>query len=756
MFVLAPKTGGSAYRKAAEIFADLYARVTGVTLAVKTEPSDTEDMVIIGLDGVQPYAFGRLEGGFPVRLDTDEYCIISKTEGERTLLFLGGGRGRSTLYAVYDFFERQAGCHYFWDGDVIPLRDSIDISGLNVVEKPRFTYRAIRYFAHRGLNRFQAEHWDFDQWKQEIDWAVKSRLNTVMLRIGMDDVFQKAFPDIVSYPPENEKLPGTGTGYNNRTFAWSLQYRGELRKKVLDYVFENDLMHPEDFGTMTHWYSRTPVDFLEKVKPSLMEQSCNMYADQTGQVWDIFDDENVDNYLKLTDTHIQEYGKAEIFHTIGLAERMYFEDREKNLELKKFAYKRFISRISEKYPNAKIMIATWDFFFRLKPGEAADIIKMFDPDKTLVLDYTVDLKMEGNDFENWDIMGKMPYIFGLFHGYQPQNYIHGDYDFIGRRLQKAAADEYCKGMDFWPELSHSDTLMLTYFTQNAWNPDGREISEIARELCDNRYGESADAMWNVWQAFLPVLKLPTGPRMEDHLRSFYLILNKGIDLTNITNMDNPDREKAISNAVAAIEQETPFEENMAALLRAVLALPAEVLASEFVLRDCVDLVRTVTQIKLNFDYRRAALLFADWQADKVSGEKMLSAWERCEVLADLFAEILNVNDDYSMHRTLERMGENRPVNPYFEEALKDNVINNYCRSATFEAVRFVYCKEARVYGQWIEDCVQNGKKEATPTDEFEKASKEIIEQFKAMPLSAMQTEERSDLRQVTSRLLTMF
>ena len=109
-----------------------------------------------------------------------------------------------------------------------------------------------------------------------------------------------------------------------------------------------------------------------------------------------------------------------------------------------------------------------------------------------------------------------------------------------------------------------------------------------------------------------------------------------------------------------------------------------------------------------------------------------------------------------MYKTLVDMGKNRPVNPYFEEALKDNVINNYCRSATYEAVSFMYCKEARVYGKWIEDCIQNNKKEAVPTDDFEKASKEIFEQFKEMPLAAMQTGDRSDLLEVTSRLLELF
>ena len=50
--------------------------------------------------------------------DTDAYRIKSAEKDGRRFLFLAGGTGRATLYAVYDFFERQAGCRYFWDGDI--------------------------------------------------------------------------------------------------------------------------------------------------------------------------------------------------------------------------------------------------------------------------------------------------------------------------------------------------------------------------------------------------------------------------------------------------------------------------------------------------------------------------------------------------------------------------------------------------------------------------------------------------------------
>ena len=220
----------------------------------------------------------------------DAYRIRSEGEGVR----ITGSNLRSVYYGLYDFLERRGGCRWFWDGDVVPKKESIDFSGLDVAEEAQFEYRGLRYFAHRGLTRFQAEHWGLEDWKREIDWCLKRRLNVFMLRIGQDDLFQRAFPDVVSYPDATADLPGHGEGYDNRTLFWSLEYRGELRKALQNYAFDRGLMVPEDFGTMTHWYSRTPEEFLEKMKPPFLPQATEGYAEKNGLVWDIRDDRWVD------------------------------------------------------------------------------------------------------------------------------------------------------------------------------------------------------------------------------------------------------------------------------------------------------------------------------------------------------------------------------------------------------------------------------------------------------------------------------
>lgn len=152
-----------------------------------------------------------------------------------------------------------------------------------------------------------------------------------MLRIGIDDLFQKAFPEIVPYPQtDGRSMREHPRSYDDRTQFRSLEYRGELRKKILAYARERDLMHPEDCGTMTHWYSRTPPEFLEAVKPEFLPQWTQDYGEPSGKVWDFRIRRNLENYFKLTGAHIRHYGSPDLFHTIGLAERGCFRTAVKS------------------------------------------------------------------------------------------------------------------------------------------------------------------------------------------------------------------------------------------------------------------------------------------------------------------------------------------------------------------------------------------------------------------------------------------
>ncbi|MFA5864777.1 MAG: alpha-N-acetylglucosaminidase TIM-barrel domain-containing protein [Phycisphaerae bacterium] len=738
--ILKPSNQEKAYDSAAVEFQDFYKKVTGKKLEIINTPDENSDLIVIGSDAVNPFChemiFKNVIGGFKIKYATDDYHILSAKDGKRKLLFLAGGRGRATIYAVYDFFERQAGCRYFWDGDIVPKKKNISIEKLDIAQSPRFQYRGIRYFAHRSLHRFQAEHWDFEDWKKEIDWIMKKRLNLFMLRIGQDDLFQKAFPEIVQYPPATGILPeATPRSYDDRTLFWSLEYRGELRKKILRYAFDRDLLHPEDFGTMTHWYSRTPNDFLEKEKPDFMPQTTSTYSQKTGLVWDIRKERNLDNYFKLTETHIKEYGRPEIFHTIGLAERKCFETRRENLELKLFTYRTLIRKLRERYPNAPVLIAGWDMLMYWEKEEVQKFVAELDPGNTLFFDYTSDNGDKENNFTRWGLVGKFPWIFGLFHAFEPNTDIRGDYRCIERRLKIAAHDQFCKGMVFWPETSHSDTFMLEYFTLNAWIPLKFSLDEQIVKFCLDRYGVSNKKMLVVWRGFMPIVQLSAflWSRRKPWLGLFSEPFFRLISTSYLCTLDK-----------AAVRTLKHFDKLFSPVVRnapALLAKLSEIKFSKedkFICRDILDIAKTTAARTLFYGFTKLNLKMEDWRKSKAIEKEVMALGRDCLEMIEKLGDLLGTHPDYSLNVSLKRLVGKTSVNPAFEQALKGNAENLYCRTFIYELFQGLYIKEAKVYLQWLSEKMASGDRSEWKRPEyFDIEQKKIQDEFYGTPLKLM-------------------
>lgn len=689
--VVYPNLSHTAYEIAADAFIDLAYRISGTKIKKMTDEEflslaeKPQRAVLIGSDGTNDalaalWLDGKISHlGF--RYGTDGYTIRSEKIDETEYLILAGGRPRATIYAVYRYFEKFCGCRWFWDGDRIPCTD-LPFSDISLCEQPRFDYRGIRYFAHRSLHRFQAVQWGFEDWKNEIDWILKSRLNLFMLRIGSDDLFQKAFPDTVPYPDRDLPLPESKEGYDDHNLFWSLEYRGELRKKILQYAFERDLMHPEDCGTMTHWYSRTPIAFLEKKKPTLLSQSTAGYSEQTGLVFDIREKKNMEYYEHLTDTHVKEYGQGEIFHTIGLAERMYSKDREENLRMKLFVYRRIADNLRKKYPNAKLFLASWDVWIKYTPEEARALLRELDPNRTIFFDYTSESE-SGNDFTKWDVLGKFPWIFGIFGGIEKQNDIRGNFALMNERLSLAKSDPMCRGMVFWPEFSHGNPLNLYYLTANAWEAEVIPLDTLLESFCEARYEKkNAGAMLAIWKKMLPIAKLMSwaGPADESMI---------GDDLYEYLQARAPfsEEEREKNEIILA-----PFMETKAAAME-ILTMLAEIpLDDEKTRRDAYDIARTVIGRFINAAILKAQICFAKGD---IRGQEEASR-TAIDLLSAL-AQVLGGHEDYSLLASLERLKTETETNPNFETTLKNNAEHEYNRAHIYENAVYLYLPETRIW-----------------------------------------------------------
>ena len=584
--------------------------------------------MVLGSPAVNTFAaMHMLEGELPclnLRAGTDDFAIKTCRLGERKVLLLQGGLGRAVLYAVYTYFE-QNGCGWFWGGDYVPKLDKETLwaKDFDIVETMRFQYRGIRYFAHRGCKRFRAEEWDFDDWKREIDYLAKRRLNLFMLRIGQDDLFQRAFPNDVKYPTEEtmdaltfppyDKDSLIKGGYSDRRLFWSLEYRGELRKKVLAYAFDRGFMHPEDCGTMTHWNTLTPIDFIENKKPKFFNETyvgTNYGKYQTGQVWDIREDKEFEYYMQLTKAHIKEYGKAEIFHTIGFGERMFSEDRAKNFQMKRYVYDRYLQALKTEYPTCPVFIASWDLWLRYTSEEVQQLVASLDKTQSIIFDYTSDSPYT-NNFTRWNVVGNFPYVFGIFHAYANFNDCLGFYSLTEERMQVAKADEYCKGIIYWPELSHSDTLMQEFFMGNARSDQVIGVNEALNTMCIRRYGEYAEQMQQIWEQALPVIQLMHWTMRADPegnteyyfftlYRRYMPWIFKGESAEKFS--DGMDVEKA-KNAL----------KNATECFRLLRALPSCVYENEFIRRDIADIARTLLGRYVNINLILEAQAIVEYQ-----------------------------------------------------------------------------------------------------------------------------------------------
>lgn len=669
------------------------------------------------------------------RNGNDAYEIVSTDSGARVV----GSNVRSVWYGLYDLLERRGGCHWFWDGDIVPRRDSIDLKGLNVREEAGFQYRAIRYFAHRGLTRFQAEHWGFDDWKQEIDWCLKRRLNVFMLRIGQDDLFQKAFPGVVPYPDPALPIKGVGEGYDNRSLFWPLEFRGSLRTSVQRYGRERGLLIPEDFGTMTHWYSRTPCEFLEKMKPDFLPQATSTYSEKSGLVWDVRENRWADAYWRLTTTAVDEYGsgKPDLLHTIGLGERRCFTNRADNLNLKIETLKTFIGKARRDYPNTPILLAGWDFYFTWYPEEVRKLIAQLDPKHTVIWDYEGDAVEDGNDymkgvgnnFTKWGVVGKFPYTYSMFLAYESALDVRANYPIIAERFKIVKNDPMCKGFLFWPEASHTDTLALQYFTANAWSRENEEVGEVLTEFCQNRYGSQSERMHSLWLKTIPISRVAGWG--GNYGRSVVFCLEDAHE------SEAHLMPECLTNAVSVLEGLSRVDMN-----------------DSFVVRDVIDMARTIADRVISDLARRLMRSYCRWREGRADGAQVTRLARAYAELGAATADLLELHVDYSLYESYLRLNDVEPIrNPHFDSVLFDNASCNYCHSHQYELARYWYepvmCKTADL----ICDRVRSGDRSEIKPETLDAMA--FRERLRGLPLQVLRPRaERSPkaLRRVMGKM----
>ncbi|MEA3365142.1 MAG: alpha-N-acetylglucosaminidase TIM-barrel domain-containing protein, partial [Candidatus Hydrogenedentes bacterium] len=533
--------------------------------------------------------------------------------------------------------------------------------------------------------------------------------------------------------------------YNDRTSFWPLKYRGELRKQVLAYARERGLLHPEDTGTITHWYSHTPSSFYNSFPnfPVVSDQKAG-YGLPTAAIWDVEDERAWDAYWKLTQTHIREFGGGQprMFHTIGMAERSFGKTRRDSLQKKLYAYRKTLQKVREHYPDAPMLIASWDFGNKWIDEEVPVALDEFDPARTILLDYTADDAAK-TGYRDWNVLGQFPWIFGMLHGFASNSDIHGDYGMLRERLETAAADPMCKGYVLWSEISHNDTFMLEYLADNSWRPDDLTVASAVARFCRTRYPDYLAAqMQPVWNAMLVVSQSENWSMRDPSWRVTFSAPQFHMLSSRMWRNFSADRQDIVTTGykrmMASLEPAPQTIEGLAALVESHYE-------NVQWRRDALDMARTTANRALAATVLRAGQQVHAWRQQQAEVSAIRETAELNRQLLDTLCDILAQSDDFSMAASLERLGKVEPLggvsptlNPHTELTLKGNAENEYCRSHHYELARHVYTKETNAFWEHLLAQLESDDRAEWPfPPDLGEQSKRIENEFYATPLAEM-------------------
>lgn len=231
---------------------------------------------------------------------------------------------------------------------------------------------------------------------------------------------------------------------------------------------------------------------------------------------------------------------------------------------------------------------------------------------------------------------------------------------IEEREKIAAADPFCKGYILWPESSHTDTLLLRYFTANAWRP-GQTHESLLPQFCRDRYGADAAAFERIWRKTIPVSNL-TGWGG-----------NWGADLLRF------GLQYRRTDRLAA---DCALLESVPRILKELSAIEPK---DDFARRDVVDLARTVLDRRIIAERTRLLMRLSDWCAGKMSADELKRDAEDFRRLVRAATELLALHTDYSMCESLDRLAAVHKITaPDFDKVLLDNASCSYCRSHQYE------------------------------------------------------------------------
>jgi alpha-N-acetylglucosaminidase len=443
----------------------------------------------------------------PARKHVEAYGVRSlKLEQGRALALLGGS-GIATLYAVYHYLEHFCGVGYFWDGDYVPRRSTLPVSGVEVTAEPRFSERVF----FNGCNWFYSvPWWGWDEWKRYLDWMVKSRLNMVGLTSyspGANVIWEEVWKKFGVPIPDSEwagmpyDLSGAYASGSQSPPASSRAWRdgrAELHANILQYARRRGMrtIVPEIAGLVPDAFPKV-FPKVKTFRSRWSSSAVKRYLDPAGDIYQRVGRAFLEAYLTRFGTD----------HLYGLANLGELEIAESREEVQRFALslpKANVEAIEAVDSKGIGILPGWTFLGKDWPLTLIrECIEQLPAERIRVLDFYAEqcpLYREAEYFFG------AAWQFGVLHAFGGDMHLHGNMPLLEQQLQTVAADPgaaHCVGFALTNEVSGHNYFYYQFACKLGWNPREVELTSYVRAYAERRYGrEAAPAMTRALQELL--------------------------------------------------------------------------------------------------------------------------------------------------------------------------------------------------------------------------------------------------------------
>ncbi|HAH22572.1 MAG TPA: hypothetical protein DCL77_02200 [Prolixibacteraceae bacterium] len=153
---------------ASEIRRYIYLRTGGLAEIVSSEqPTGSGKLIVVSRMG---------ENQVPSDLQAEEFYLKTEKDGSMEKLIVSGGSDQAVLYAAYEFAE-QLGMRFYLHGDVVPDgKIALNISDLNIRQKPLFSIRGVQPFHDFPEG---PDWWNVNDYRAIISQLPKMKMNFI-------------------------------------------------------------------------------------------------------------------------------------------------------------------------------------------------------------------------------------------------------------------------------------------------------------------------------------------------------------------------------------------------------------------------------------------------------------------------------------------------------------------------------------------------------------------------------------------------